>query len=565
MTLREEDDDWGQDPDPELSRDRALVRALMRRAAKARTDPAAFFEFVMREETTRERIRTLPHQRLVLEFVAAHPVCVIRMPVGFSKTYLMIALSLFFLGEDPTNRGLIISDTQGQASKPLLAVRDYIERSAELHAVFPALRPTQRAGDQWTQTALVVDRPFGIRDPSLAAVGDQGAVAGSRLSWAVVDDVLSLENTTTQALREKTHRWFESTVMSRLDPKNSRLAVTNTPWVGASESDPGDLTYVLEAAGVPTLTMSAFGGIWITNAPNFDSDELRPAAASSRPEDEHRLKAHDAPEYLAAAYPNGAPPNPDRDEEEIVPLWPERYSLAWLEAKRATTRAREFAQNYECKARSEADDRIKEIWIRHSLDEGKRTGHYRFATTAPPGDLPVFTGVDVAIGQTTRHHRSALFTIAILPDRRRLLLDIEVGRFTGGELVAKVISKHETFGAIVRVENNAAQDFLLQWIRDKDKTVPIRAHTTGKNKADPRHGVESLFIEFEQGAWILPCGVDGRPPRAVLEFLQAMRQYEPGAHTGDILMAAWLAREQARKSGALIRPDESSLAALLSR
>jgi len=128
-----------------------------------------------------------------------------------------------------------------------------------------------------------------------------------------------------------------------------------------------------------------------------------------------------------------------------------------------------------------------------------------------------------------------------------------------------VISKHETFGAIVRVENNAAQDFLLQWIRDKDKTVPIRAHTTGKNKADPRHGVESLFIEFEQGAWILPCGVDGKVPRAVLEFLQAMRQYEPGEHTGDILMAAWLAREQARKSGALIRPDDTSLAALLGR
>ena len=60
--MTDEDQDWGpdEDQDQELSRDRALVRALMRRAAKARTDPAAFFEFVMREETTRARIRTLP-------------------------------------------------------------------------------------------------------------------------------------------------------------------------------------------------------------------------------------------------------------------------------------------------------------------------------------------------------------------------------------------------------------------------------------------------------------------------------------------------------------------------
>lgn len=545
----------GADPDPlAVERDQLLVKALLRRAAKARLDPASMFEFVMREEKTRARITALPHQRLVFDFVMAHPVCVIRMPVGFSKTYLMIGLSLFFLGQDPTTRGMLISDTQGQSEKLVAAARDYIEGAPELRVVFPELRPSQRLADPWTQTKIVVDRPFGIRDPSLAAVGDQGSVAGARINWAVVDDILSMENTATPAMRAKMHRWFESTVVARLDPEDFHLVVTNTPWVGPSATDPGDLTYALEAAGIPTLTVSVWGGVWITNAPEFDSKEIRPAKGSTKPEDEHRLAAHDDPKYVAAVYPHGNPPNPNFDEEELVPLWPERYPLEWLLAKKEKTRPREWAQNYECKARAEAEDRLEEPWIERAKAEAVRLGHHGFAKVAPHNAIAVVTGVDLGVSKKKGSARTVLFTMAVLPDGRRLPLDIQAGKWSGTDIISKVVAVHQTFGSIVRVENNAAQDFLRQWIIERDATVPVRAHTTGQNKVDPRNGVESIFIEFEQGAWIVPCDLSGRAPGLILEWLQDLRQYEPDVHTGDILMACWLAREQARKQGAFARP-----------
>jgi hypothetical protein len=576
----------------------ALVKAQLRLTTKARAKPASFYEYVMREETERTRIRTLPHQRLLFEFVMAHERCVVRLPVGGSKTYTMTALTLFLLGEDPTGRGAIISASQGMSAKPLALCRDYLERSAELRAVFPKLRPSQREGDPWTQTAITVDRPFGIRDPSLVAIGVDGAIPGSRLNWCLVDDIMTLENTTTPESRAHIRDWFTVAVMSRLDAKGSRLVVTNTPMVGPTSSDEGDLTYYLESRGWPTLTITVWGDVYIANAPDFDSAEIRPAEECAGPEGKHRLVAHDHPAIIAETYRLsglGEPPDLNRDVEELVTFWPSKFNRPHVEKLKHDTPARAFSQNYEMKAKGESEERIKEGWIKQAKTDGQRLGHVGFvaclddlrqrlalgqgaivlesAQGSPSGQvygapanesqLIIATGVDLAIGKKKTNARTVLFTIAVLPPaNRRLILDIEAGRWTGREIVQKIIAKHYAYGSIVRVENNAAQDFLLQWTRDEDVSVPIRAHTTGRNKADPTNGVESLFIEIEQGGWIFPCDAAGKSPPALEAWLQDARQYAPGVHTGDYMMAAWLADWQAKKMGGNRKGNRTPLASL---
>lgn len=560
----------------------ALVRAQLRMTTRARQNPAAFYEYVMREEVSKSRIRTLPFQRLMFDFVMANPKSVVRLPVGGSKTYTMAALTMFLLGENPTARGAVVSSTQGQAMKPLALVRDYIEQSAELHAVYPKLIQSQREGDPWTQTAITVDRPFGIRDPSLVAVGVDGAIPGARLNWCLVDDILDLQNTSTPEQREKVRRWFASTVLSRLDAQGSRLVVTNTPWVGPTSSDTGDLTYYLEARGWPTLTITVWGDVFVTNAPDFDSTEIRPADDCDGPEGRHRLTANDNPELLREYYASeglGEPPNPTKDVDEVVTYWPKRYPRKVVEGIRNDVTAREFAQNYEMRAAGEASDRLEEGWIRQAQIDAQRLGFTGFLPSieilqsalvesighskddepflfTPERAVPIIvaTGVDLAVGKKKASARTVLFTIACIPpNNRRLILDIEGGRWTGKEIIHKVIAKHRAYGSVVRVENNAAQDFLLQWIRDEDVSVPIRAHTTGRNKADPTNGVESMFIEIQQGSWLIPCDARGKSPPPVLSWLQDLRQYTPGEHTGDFLMAAWLADWQAKKMGANVK------------
>lgn len=239
-------------------------RALTRLAEEAKYDATKFFDFVMQHELTHEPLTAPPHLRVLLSFAQNHNRAVVRLPVGFAKTVSSVSLVLWHLGEDPTCRGAIVSRTQGQAQKPLSMVSDYITDptlAAALSVVFPHLRPSPRAKDLWTQRAITIDRPGGIRDPSLVAAGVGTHIAGSRFRWVVADDLVDDENSSTSNAQEDLRVKFTMRIISRLDPKDSQLLVCNTPW------NRNDLTFYLEREERwPTLTMDCYGFIRLAHA-----------------------------------------------------------------------------------------------------------------------------------------------------------------------------------------------------------------------------------------------------------------------------------------------------------
>ena len=132
----------------------------------------------------------------------------------------------------------------------------------------------------------------------------------------------------------------------------------------------------------------------------------------------------------------------------------------------------------------------------------------------------------------------------------RRILDVEAGRWDGKTIVQKLIAKAKAYNSLVRVETNAAQEFLKQWALDTDSSVPIRAHITGENKHHRAHGVESLFLEIANGAWLIPCDATRKAHSQVQAWVDECIYYQPPpAHTGDRLMSSWLAREEARYVG----------------
>ena len=547
-------------------RDRLLVEALVRRAQHARRDPAAFFGFAMREEHTQAPIEVAPHQLVLFDFVMAHERSLVRMPVGSSKTYCMSALTMWLLGQDPTERGAVISSTQGQAAKVVALARDYIANKnnehPELRLVFPRLRPSPHEDDPWTQTKLVVERPSGIRDPSLSAVGVGGALPGSRLSWILVDDILDEFNTLTPDARERTNRWFWSTVLNRRDVRGSRIVVTNTPW------HPKDLTYALESAGWPTLTMDIEGGIQISNT-DWDSDLIRPAHQTRGAF--HRLTAHDSKTYeapMTAVNDNGArvrvsphvAHKPDTlapfDIDETVPLWPERFSRSVITQLRADFAAvmHEFNRGYMMLCRDDSSSQVKLASVDQCKALARAAGYHTFASRYDGPNLTV-TGVDLAIGVGRQNDSSSLFTFEVIPRieiesrvyrNLRRVLDIEIRKIRGRALVDLVIEKVRRYKSRVRVETNAAQDFLRQWVLDVDISVPVRAHTTGANKHHRIHGVSGVFIEIENGAWLFPNDLLERCPEQLQTAIDACLYFNPNGHTPDVLIAWWLAREECR-------------------
>ncbi len=534
--------------------DRAAIRWHVARAAAARNDISKFFEYVVREEISQQPVTTLPHQRLFLEFVKAHPRCVARLPVGFSKTFLSATDLMFELGRDNTMRAAIVSASAAQAKKPLGMVKSYIEESPELRLVFPKLRQSQRDSESWTQSAITIDRPFGIRDPSLIAVGlDSKLLPGARLKRIVCDDLLNKENTHSPDQREQVKGFFKSTILSRRDAAGASITVTNTPW------DPDDLTYWLENdLHWPTITMDAYGEIRFSNCPDFDSDLVRPvySVQESTEDDPCRLAVHDALEHVLPALELANPAAAEQlvksgatdvvDELEVVSLWPGRWPIPKLDELKAKDYAdspTEFNQTIRCLAVSEETSRIKAEWLQRARRLARDLGFERPTAEWSTGNT--FTGVDLAVGRGKKNDRTCFFTIWVDGMGRRVILDVEYGRWTGREILDNLMAKQHAFGSIVRIETNAAQLWMKEFALEFDPSLPIRKHNTGANKTDVNFGLETIFADIENGLWAIPSGC-----KHIDRWISEMKSYDPDKHTGDGLMACWFAREQARQSGA---------------
>ncbi len=447
------------------------------------------------------------------------------------NTFCMGALTVHLLGKDPTQRGAVVSATQGQAAKVVGMVANYIEDSqlsAPLRAVFPELRPSGRDQDPWTQTKLVVHRPPGIRDASLVALGVGTAVLGSRFGWILCDDILSQENTLTPDQRDKTNHFFDGSVLTRLDPGvDAKIVVTNTPW------NQDDLTYRLAESGWPTVTMDIYGDIVFENT-DLTDPQYAEVAALVRPHatktDVWRLVEH------------------GEDPGEEIPLWPERFPIEEIERRRKQYLPQQFAQAYLCKAFDDRSARCRQEWIDNCKDEGAGLDFVWSLSEAERIDLDpkafVVTGVDLAAKKKSETSQTVIFTALVYSNGDMQPLWVDMGRFTSPEIRDKVIEHHDRYGSIVFVEDNGVQQWMLEMIGEKT-IIPVWPFQTGMNKWHPAYGIESVFLLMSQRKWIIPNDA-GKVRPEMKKWLDECRGFNPAGHTGDLLMASWFAKEGAR-------------------
>ena len=439
--------------------------------------------------------------------------------ITHNTSQIAVGKAIHLLGQNSSRRGAIVSNTYHQAEKIVGAVGAYIENSSELHAIFPELRPSE----PWTRAQITVQRDRIARDPSLQACGVHGNILGARLDFLILDDVLDFENTRTPKHRQDLHDWFVATLLGRLT-KNAIVIIIGNAW------HPEDLMHKL--AGAPEQG-------WVGRAfPLVNAD----GSVS----------------------------------------WPSQWPQDRIDAKRAELGPLEFARQMMCKARDETDARFRRKWIEDALEAGigcrtvlslaelwnmpgmadyagpewlrERDAEYieRIAETLQAIDvLPTvrtYTGVDLGVSRKAGSAETVLFTIVVLPDGKRQVINIDAGRLSGPEIVGKIISAHDRYNSIVIVENVAAQDYLLQFVRQQNASIPIVPFTTGAGKSHPEYGIESLAAELAAGLWRIPCSKRGEIDPQVEKWIEEMLYYQPTAHTGDRLMACWFAREAAKRS-----------------
>jgi hypothetical protein len=515
-----------------------LRTVLLARAAKARHDFATFFEFVMEEERSKAPIKMAAHQRVTADFLLDHRRGVLMMPRGHSKSFLLVALLLWHIGQDASFRGAIVSATQEQAMKMLRAVADYIEHSWKLKLVFPHLRPSNRKNEPWTQTAITIERPPGTRDPTLVAVGLHGAILGARLKFVVVDDILTQENTATEEQRRKTIEWIDGSVLGTLDRKgNTRAWLVGTAW------HPSDLLHKATERGWATLKMDITGNIRVQDDADefirvqggdyWDHEGIRPTNPDNPGlQFEFRLVAHD----------------PDPSGEVL--LWPEQFGgKKELERLRRSVLPTVFQQMYMMVARDQANALFQAQWFEECKKKAREMGVKSLVDRYDGGD-PVFVGVDLGIEIGEHNDDTSFFTFAVLSSGHRVILDIDFGKYDGATKMRKVAEKVERYKAsVVIVESNGGQKLLVEWALDNNVSLPVRAVQTTARKAHAEYGIPGLALEVFNTAWLIPNDDYGQVDPRLERWIAECVNYVPDKHTGDVLMSSWLAQEGARAWG----------------
>lgn len=476
--------------------ERAIAAARAKRAEiveRARVSAPEFIEYALRNEADGSLLTNADFHREWHEHFDRNPMGVLIAPVEHAKTQqISVGRVLWRLGQDTSRTIAIIQGTDAMAEKTLGQIRAQIERNPRVREVFPRLKRSANRGDPWTQSQITVDRDTLAKDPSIQARGVFGDVVGSRLTDIVLDDVLTFENTRTEAQRKKLIEWVDTTVLTRLLP-GGVFWVIGTPW------HPEDLLHELsKRPGFPTKRFSA---------------------------------VH----------------NPDDPPVRWRTLWPEQWDLARLEDRRINMPESTFIRKYLCRVRLDSSSRFRKVWLDRMCQMGVgRTfmaEQPRVHRHGPP--LACFTGVDLAVGDKNENAQTCLFTIALMPDGRKLVVDIEAGRWQAPEILDRLYSAYRRYDSEIHVESNAAQKFLIQIARGQ---IPVTAHHTGANKWDAEFGVESLAVEIRNGEWIMPSGLAGESvPAEGKAFISECLHFDPQEHTGDRLMAAWIAREALRK------------------
>jgi hypothetical protein len=457
--------------------------------AAARSHVPTFNWLCFRDPKTGKRWDMQAFQEEWERAIAAHDRLVILAPAGHGKSEC-IARSwvLRQLAADPNRCGAILSNTDSQASRRLSVVAEDVKTNAAYRAVYPQVRPETRKGrwQMWAQDkGFILQRDYSSQTPSLQSCGIGGALLGSRLDWGVVDDPNDEENMSTAAQREKALHWLVSTFITRFDGRG-KIVVIQTSW---HEDDIGHK--LVKDRGFHLLRYEAC------------------------------------------------------DEAYGHILWPGKFTAAILRQIEIDLQPTEFARTMRNLIRSDTFNRIQWALIKGALERGRGVG----CGVRPPGCLFVVTGVDPASGKKLTRRKSDLWglvTIAVFANGDRQVLEVDSGRWQLPDAVARIKANWATYEGLIAVENNGVQEWLKQQL-GAETAIPVVTAPTTAAKWDPATGVESVAIELAAGKWIIPSDDQARPATEEIRLWCAeMQSFQLGTHTGDRLMASYVARNQIR-------------------
>ena len=235
-------------------------------------------------------------------------------------------------------------------------------------------------------------------------------------------------------------------------------------------------------------------------------------------------------------------------DSELMPVWPERWPKEKLQERLRQMGNRAFARAFQGQAMTDEEAIFSNI--DNCIDR-------KASIDDIDDNWPRYCGLDLAISQKGTADYTVLFTIAVDPNGRRWVLDIQRSRISSIQTAKMVSDVYKRFNPqIILIENNAYQASFQEWLvmSEGNASMPVKPYTTGKQKFDENIGLPSLAAEIDNNAWIIPMRnsqyPDGVHPSDcncnVCEWLNEMRSYPVATHD-DTVMACFFAWEASMK------------------
>jgi hypothetical protein len=417
----------------------------------------------------------------------------------------------------------IVSVSKDRATKFVQAIGKHISdpRHGRLvQAVFPELKPDPARS--WSSEQINVIRPHinpetGMvvddRDPTVEAWGISSSPEGGRADLLVFDDITSLQTSVLEPrMRKSITEIFKGTWL------DIKAGPSTSYWYLCTLWDEDDCSHhVMETPG------------W--NSYIFAISE-----------DFERI---DTSFGKTVALPYPAADGGYWEKDTLIDEYKTRGSFY-------------FDRSFRNNPTSE-ESRLFKHYMFYG-DEGGYGGAIKYGL--PPWHevfkgYPRYTGVDLGIGQTSKHKPSVIFTIAVAdgsnedhPEGTRIPIDIRRGNWNSPDTARQLVEMYnEIRPDMIRVENNYYQQAIIDWIRDiKGVDLPLEPHFTGSQKMHPEYGIPLLSAEFDRNKWVIPFK-ERHPTECNCGFcmwIREMLNYSPGSQSTDLVMACWFAQRAAR-------------------
>ena len=446
------------------------------------------------------------------------------------------------LGRTEPGEGYEDDIASGRAVKPRYCIVD----------LFGSFRPSAHHGTIWQVKEFTVSTPGdGINGegppppgPTLVAVGRDTKQLGKRANFIVWDDLWTKEENDNPEVGKKVKRFFDATIETRLQPNGTLVLVMQ-------RLGPADLSrYVLDKR-MPTL------------------DEMTGEETGWEPEYRHIVYPAHHDDLCDGLHPAGRPawdpldPQPGHcltDPEALPPK-----DFVRIRSKPV------YLVEYQQRDVDPQGAIFREIWLTGGRDEDG--DHFRGCLNLtrglwePPEGVPLGTLASAAAIDPGHENYWGLYASlssmdvnserewVLAAEHRRMpmgtergLLDWDFERKCFVGILEEWYQRSKDIGAPfshVVSEINAAQRHLFRLTNVIDKWQQTRqcrivTHSTGRNKIDPKMGVEHLIaMRLQTGAVDIPWR-KGETQDALRSLYNEIVGYKQGWPTDDVLMAMWM-------------------------